>query len=338
MRIDQRIKQIVNWGDNFFNDKSNLERTLENAWLENKWFTPEQQLNALNSIKENMLSEEKLSKWSAKYEKSKLEASGSRIALVMAGNIPLVGFHDLLSVLISGNKAVIKLSSKDSALWKYLLSKMEEVEPNLYNEIEIVEKLKDFDAVIATGGNNTSRYFEYYFGKYPHIIRKNRNSIAIISGNESDEELKALGHDIFSYYGLGCRNISSLLVPENYDFKQFLDVLKDFEWVLENNKYKNNFDYQLSILLLNRDNFLQGDAILLKESNSIASPIATLHYQFYQSLANAEQIIKSNTDNIQCVIGKNHLDYGTAQSPGLFDYADGIDTVDFLLSIKNKTL
>lgn len=338
MRIDQRIKQIVNWGDNFFNDKSNLERTLENAWRENKWFTPEQQLNALNSIKENMLSIEKLSKWSAKYEKSKLEASGNRIALVMAGNIPLVGFHDLLSVLISGNKAVIKLSSKDSALWKYLLSKMEEVEPNLYNEIEIVEKLKDFDAVIATGGNNTSRYFEYYFGKYPHIIRKNRNSIAIISGNESDEELKALGHDIFSYYGLGCRNVSSLLVPENYDFKQFLDVLKDFEWVLENNKYKNNFDYQLSILLLNRDNFLQGDAILLKESESIASPIATLHYQFYQSLADAEQIIKSNTDNIQCVIGKNHLDYGTAQSPGLSDYADGIDTVDFLLSIKSKTL
>ncbi|MEX0813602.1 MAG: acyl-CoA reductase [Chitinophagales bacterium] len=334
MQAEERIKQIIEWGECFLNENEGLENAMEKAWQENRWFIHEHQKQALKSIKEQMLSANKLEHWINHYNSDLMEKPAKNIALIMAGNIPLVGFHDLLAVLMSGNKAQVKLSSKDSALWKYLFAKMQENQPALHAQIEVVERLKDFDAVIATGGNNTSRYFEYYFGKYPHIIRKNRNSLAIISGNESDAELMALGNDVFGYFGLGCRNISHLLVPENYDFKQMLDVFESYKWVLDNNKYKNNFDYQLSIMLLNQIPFLQGDAILLKASDSIPSPIATLHYQFYKSREEAEQILKAEQNKIQCVVGENHLGFGTAQSPGLMDYADGVDTMKFLLDMK----
>jgi hypothetical protein len=335
MQLDKIISEIINWKEAIFKDEEGLDKAINKSYIENKWFDFAHQELALEAIREKMLSEDLLNKWLEKYDKDLLENNTSRtIALIMAGNIPLVGFHDLLSVLVSGHNAQIKLSSKDQALWNFLLHKMEKKAPSLFSKISIVERIKNFDAVIATGSNNSARYFEYYFGKYPNIIRKNRNSIAVINGEENNEELLALGKDIFSYYGLGCRNISHLLVPEGYDFKNMLDLFQEFTWVLDNNKYKNNFDYQLSIMLLNKDTFLQGDAILLKHDTSIASPIAKLHYQFYSDQQEVVSFLEKEENKIQCIVGEGHLDFGSSQLPELSDYADNIDVLDFLLKLK----
>lgn len=337
MELDRKISDIVNWRNATFSDTQGLEQAINRSYLENRWFDKHHQNLAIEAIKETMLDKNKLKDWANQYgEKLRRTENEKTIALIMAGNIPLVGFHDFISVLISGNIAQVKLSSKDKALWLYLFNKMEEAAPKLFERVQVVERIKDFDAVIATGSNNSARYFEYYFGKYPNIIRKNRNSVAILNGLESDEELLSLGKDIFSYYGLGCRNISHLLVPKGYNFKNMLDLFKEYDWVLDNNKYKNNFDYQLSIMLLNKVDFLQGDAVLLKEDKTLASPISTVHYQFYSNENDISDFLASKQSNIQCIIGAGHLEFGTTQKPELTDYADDIDVLDFLLNLQTE--
>lgn len=335
MHIDNRIAQVKKWEEAIFADELALKNAEQQAYYKNRWFTPESQNQALRAIKSTMLASDKLKAWVDNYNPELLNNSNTKnIALILAGNIPLVGFHDFLSVLISGHHAQIKLSSKDSVLWHYLLEKLKEAAPALHKKVSLSERLRNFDAVIATGSNNSARYFDYYFGKYPNIIRKNRSSIAILDGSESDEDLLSLGEDIFQYYGFGCRNVSQLFVPENYDFKRLLDLYEQFKWVLDSDKYQNNFDYQLSIMLLNSEKFLQGTAILLKESPAISSPIATLHYQFYKDIKSARKFVEVNSDSIQCTLGKGYLDFGSSQTPSLTDYADNIDTMEFLLSLK----
>ena len=257
----------------------------------------------------------------------------------MAGNIPAVGFHDFLSVLITENKLLAKLSTDDDKLIPAISELLISIEPEFKPNIKFTTApLKSFDAVIATGSNNTSRYFDYYFSAYPHIIRKNRNGIAVISGNESEIELDGLASDIFNYYGLGCRNVSKVFVPENYDFSRLLEVLGKRENVIENHKYFNNYEYNKAIFLVNGRKHFDAGNILLVEDTTIASPISVLNYEFYNNIGEAKKIIEMDADKIQCIVTNNEafpdrILFGKSQQPELWDYADGVDTVEFLLNL-----
>lgn len=328
----QRIMAFVQLGHILQNPDEHLSSLISSAKQYNAWFTPQSTAMAINAIS-GMLNEPDLEKWvdANADEPNKMYAVG----LILAGNIPLVGFHDILCVLASGNKALIKLSSQDKQLIPYILDKLTEIEPGFKEQFEFIERLKDFDAVIATGSNNTSRYFEYYFNKVPHIIRKNRNSIAVLNGNESRQELKELGHDIFDYYGLGCRNVSKFYVPKEYNFNTFFESIEDFKSVADHHKYNNNYDYNKSIFLVNMDKHLDNGFLLLKEDKRMASPLAVVYYEEYASILEVKKELLENEEAIQCIISSSDLDikvlpFGQSQRPGLWDYADGIDTMAFL--------
>ncbi len=328
----QRIMAFLQLGHILQNPDEQLSSLIDSAKQYNAWFTPQSTAMAVKAISE-MLNQPDLDKWidANTDEPVKMNAIG----LILAGNIPLVGFHDILCVLASGNKALIKLSSQDKQLIPYILSKLSEIEPRFTEQFEFIERLKDFDAVIATGSNNTSRYFEYYFSKVPHIIRKNRNSIAVLNGNENREELKSLGQDIFDYFGLGCRNVSKIYVPKGYNFNAFFESIEEFKSVADHHKYNNNYDYNKSIFLVNMDKHLDNGFLLLKEDKQMASPLAVVYYQEYESIQEAERELLDNKEGIQCIVSRsdlsmNVLPFGQSQRPGLWDYADGVDTMGFL--------
>jgi hypothetical protein len=252
-----------------------------------------------------------------------------KVGLVLAGNIPMVGFHDILSVLITGHEAHIKLSSQDQQLIPMLLEKLISIAPELKNKIFYPDRLNAVDAVIATGSDNSSRYFEYYFGHKPHIIRKNRTSIAVLDGSETEAELLELSNDVHLYFGLGCRNVSKIFVPKNYDFVPLLRAFDNFNSLGNHHKFRNNYDYQLSICLINSIPYMTNECTILLESKLVHAPISVLYYEFYD--ANENPIDKiANENELQCIIGKNHLPFGKSQIPGLFDYADDVDTIEFL--------
>jgi hypothetical protein len=262
------------------------------------------------------------------------------VGLILAGNLPLVGFHDVLCVLVSGNIAQIKASSQDARLIKYVLQLLTNIEPAFKERYQFLERLAGFDAIIATGSNNTSRYFEYYFSKVPHIIRKNRNSVALLTGQESKEQLYNLGKDIFDYYGLGCRNVSKMLVPQGYDFVPFFEAIEPHYTVAQHHKYHNNYDYNKAIYLVNRDKHFDNGFLLLKEDSRLASPLAVIFYEEYLDLIAAQQTLTELKDQIQCIVsaapiqtGNQVVDFGQSQQPALWDYADGIDTLQFLLNL-----
>jgi hypothetical protein len=300
----------------------------------NPWFTPENVRRAITAIAEE-LTEENLTKWTNSYPRLSEKTNPSKIGVIMAGNIPLVGFHDFLSVLITGNRIIAKTSSKDSDLITFLGNKLCSVNAAFSDRIEFTEGiLAGFDAVIATGSDNSSRYFEYYFGKYPNIIRKNRNSIAIIEGDESDDEIEALGSDIFSYFGLGCRNVSKVYLPKGYDLIKLTKNWDYFTGVNTNIKYANNYDFNKAVYLVNKEFFHDTGFLLLKEEKKISSPVSVLYYEFYDSQDAVKQQTELLKEKIQCVIGRLGIPFGKAQSPHLWDYADGIDTIEFLLKKK----
>jgi hypothetical protein len=250
----------------------------------------------------------------------------------MAGNIPLVGFHDLLSVFVSGHKAVIKPSSKDNVLIKHLITTLINWAPEMGERIRFAEILKGCSAFIATGSNNTSRYFEYYFGKYPHIIRRNKTSVAILKGTEHYQDLEKLADDVFQYFGLGCRNVTKVFVPGRYDFKPLLDAFTKYSYLSDHQKYKNNYDYNLAVRILNNKFYMTNGSVLLTEDASMFSPISQLNYEYY---ADPVSLVSSLSDNpeIQCIVGTDHIPFGQSQSPSLFDYADRVDTMAFLRSL-----
>jgi hypothetical protein len=333
MKVEERIKAFSALGAFLGNLlPSEFQSMAEGAARENPWFTKENVRMATDGIRQ-FLKEETLVAWTSPY---KLPETPRKIALVMAGNIPLVGFHDLLSVLISGHSAVVKLSSKDNFLPRFFVEKLIDAEPRFGAYITFADRLQEFDAVIATGSDNSSRYFDYYFGKYPHIIRKNRTSIAILDGTESEEELKALGIDIFSYFGLGCRNVSKLFVPENYSPGTFFRPLEMYHDIIHQHKYCNNYDYQKSILLVNGIPFLDNGFMLLQENQKLVSPISTVYYEHYRDAKDLREKIELSKDKIQCIVGKTELatiPFGQAQYPAINDYADKIDTLKFLTSL-----
>ncbi len=312
-----------------------LDEVFEHASYQNPWFISDSVKLSMAGIV-NYLEEQKLLPWLNKYKIA--DISSKKIGVVMAGNIPLVGMHDLICILLSGHKAIIKLSSQDEILIRFILNELISIEPQFNECIEYVDKLKGMDAVIATGSDNTSRYFEYYFSKYPHIIRKNRTSIAILTGRESPDQLKELGLDIFSYFGLGCRNVSKLFLPVGYDIKKLLPHFEFYNQVVNHNKYGNNYFYNRSIFLVNQTAHLDNGFALFQESEKLTSPISVIYYEYYGDLNKLNNHLKSMDDKIQCIVSENpgianRIPFGKAQMPEIWDFADNIDTMKFLAEI-----
>jgi hypothetical protein len=293
-------------------------------------------LKALAAWSEN-LRQENIQHWLSAYNIAALNpAEAKRIGTVMAGNIPLVGFHDMFTVLISGNILVAKTSSEDSLLLPFLAKRLVAIEPAFESYIHFTEKLAEIDAVIATGSNNSARYFEYYFGKYPHLIRKNRNSVAVLNGKEPPEAIQRLGNDIFDYFGLGCRNVSKLYLPAGYDLQQLFPPLAFFQEIYNHNKYANNYDYNRAIYLMNQEKFLDNGFLMVKESDQLASPVAVLYYEFYKDETALKSLLDKEKEQIQCIVSghwKGSVTFGAAQQPALWEYADGVDTMKFLLGL-----
>lgn len=334
----QLVNSLSSLGAYLLNPDDQLLNIVESENHYNAWFTPENVKRAVTAVGKSLNAAD-LTAWLSKY-KIDTNVGGKKVGLILAGNIPLVGFHDVLCVLVTGNYALIKVSTQDARLIKHILNKLIELEPGFGDQFSFVERLENFDAVIATGSNNTSRYFEYYFSKVPHIIRKNRNSLAVLTGNETAEQLSKLGHDIFDYYGLGCRNVSKLLVPKDYNFNFLFESIQSYYPILNHNKYNNNYDYNKSIYLVNMAKHLDNGFLLVKEDENWVSPLAVLYFEYYKDIKSAEQKIAEVSDKIQCVVSALPLqipnqvvNFGMSQQPALWDYADGIDTMDFLSNL-----
>lgn len=298
----------------------------------NSWFTEENVLLAIDGIC-RYLDEKKLHQWLAPYKLPEENPDPKKVGVVMAGNIPMVGFHDFLSVLICGHHVYAKPSSQDPVLIPYLARELCEIEPRFKDFIHFADRLTGMDAMIATGSDNSSRYFDYYFSKIPHIIRRNRSSCAVLDGSESAEELQELGKDITQYYGLGCRNVSKLFVPEGYDLTTLFEALAPYQKITENHKFTNNYDYNKSIYLVNRVPHLDTGFMLFKEDEALVSPISVVFYETYRSKEALEQRLQELQEKIQCVVGHEpvgQLPFGQAQEPELWNYADGVDTIAFL--------
>lgn len=313
-----------------------LEECIQLAEQQNTWFVKD---NVLFALKQwgKLLTKENLDNFLSIYSKDKDQAKKT-VAIIMAGNIPLVGFHDFICVLLSGHKVVAKLSSNDNVLLPFIASYLSSIDTVLKERMEFTDsQLKNFDAVIATGSTNTGRYFDYYFGKHPNIIRKNRNSVAVISGEESKAELRPLGEDVFRYFGLGCRSVSKLFVPKDYDFANFYEAIFEYNAIINNNKYANNYEYNKAVYLMSNFNLRDNNFLLLKEDSGYGSPIGTLYFEYYSNVKELEVILNDNRGKLQCVVSnkgiKDTLPFGTTQLPSLNDYADGIDTMAFLLKL-----
>lgn len=327
--IERRIDLLSNLGGYIIMNEAAWQSAKERAIRANAWFTPEHIDLAAKNIAEQFLQREKLQQWVSGY---KLPAAPKTIGIVMAGNIPLVGFHDFLCGFASGHHLRLKLSSKDEILITHLLSKLFEWEPALSQQVKIAERLNNCDAYIATGSNNTARYFEQYFGKYPHIIRKNRTSVAVLDGTETDEDLSLLADDVYLYYGLGCRNVTQVCVPQDYNFEQLLRAFTKHNSYADLNKYKNNYDYHLAIYLLNRVPYMSNESILMVENELPFSAVSVLHYRYYDNKEELINQLKASED-IQAIIGKGFIPFGDSQKPALSEYADGIDTMAFLCGL-----
>ncbi len=313
------------------------ERTAvqQRARAENAWFTEQSVNQAIDGV-QRYLDADKLRKWTENLPD--FPVSAKKIGVVMAGNIPLVGFHDFLTVLISGHTLWGKLSTQDPYLLRYLAQLLTEIEPRFEEHIQWVDRLKEADAIIATGSDNTARYFEYYFAKYPHIIRKNRTGVGVLRGDESKEALHRLGQDVFQYFGLGCRNVSKLWVPTGYNFVPLIEAWEPYQDVLLHHKYHNNYDYNKSIHLVNGDPFLDTGFVLFKENEALVSPISMVFHETYADLSELKQKLAMHEEKIQCIVSENgwwtgSLPFGQAQQPELRDYADGVDTLAFVNSL-----
>ena len=319
--------------DSFFDAFQDL---IQLSQSHNGWYTPENVYFSIQSWAK-ALTEENLTQWLSAYTFE--PKYPKNIGLILAGNIPLVGFHDFLSVLISGNNVLVKTSSNDQFLLPFLAKYLIAIEPEFAERITFVEgKLENFDGVIATGSNNTARYFEYYFKDKPSIIRKNRNSAAVLNGKETKEQLEALGEDIFRYFGLGCRNVSKIFVPKGYSFTDFFEAIFKYQDIIHYEKYANNYDYNKAVFLMSNFKLLDNGFLTIKEDSSYASPISSVFYEFYDSIEELQLRLESESEQIQCVVSNKlveySIDFGQTQKPNLWDYADNVDTISFLLTIK----
>ena len=340
--LSARISAFVRLGERLLSLEEEEKKSLFlRAQNQNAWFTFRSLEQAIEGIR-LLLSEDALIKWVGSYPMTDPEVPKS-IGLLMAGNIPAVGFHDLLAVLISGNIACVKLSSTDAVLLLWLINELCTIEPRFAERIQVEEMLKNKDAYIATGSNNSARYFNYYFGKFPHVIRANRSSVAVLSGQETEQDLAALGKDIFDYFGLGCRNVSKVFVKDTAQLRLLLDALSSHAEVASHHKYLNNYEYNKSIYLVNREPHLDNGFLLLRESTELVSPIGVLFYEVYSDEAGLAARLAALDSQIQCVVGDSahsslaRIPFGNTQCPAPWDYADGVDTLKFLLSLQSNS-
>ncbi|MFC2270787.1 MAG: acyl-CoA reductase [Capnocytophaga ochracea] len=331
----QNINNLVRLGE-LLSKTEQFNDIFDKAEQQNSWFTRANVIFAFKSWSE-ALSENNVQQWLSQYQLPQT-TSPKKILIIMAGNLPLVGFHDLLCVLVAGHKAIVKLSSDDRVLLPYLITQIRTFAPEWAEAVAFTDdKVTEYDAVIATGSDNTARYFEYYFGKKPHIIRKNRHSVAVLTGEETPEELQDLGKDIFLYYGLGCRSVSKLFVPQGYDFDLLFQAIYPYKDIIEEQKYANNYDYNKAVYLMSLYKLLENGFLLLKEDEHYGSPIATLFYEYYTNKEALKKKLATDREKIQCVVGHNFIDgeipFGQTQTPKLWDYADGVNTLTFLLNL-----
>lgn len=327
--LNDKIKNLAALGRYMKGDSAAWIAAKEGAVQGNQWFTPEHIDLAADNIARAFLQEEKLQAWMNAYT---LSTQQKTVGITMAGNIPLVGFHDFLCAYLSGHKALLKYSSKDQVLLPHLLDVLAENDQGITAQVQAAEQLKHCDAYIATGSNNSARYFEQYFARYPHIIRRNRTSVAILEGTETQEELQALADDVFLYFGLGCRNVTQVCVPEGYDFAPLFEAFGRYKDLINHHKYRNNYDYYLAIYLLNKVPYLSNEAVLLVQNDTPFSAVSVLHYRYYQDRDALFEELKHSND-LQCVVGKAYTPFGRAQVPDLEDYADGVDTMAFLCGL-----
>ncbi len=330
---DKAVKNDTVLNNDLFFDA--FQDLIQLSQSHNGWYTPENVYFSIHSWA-NALTEENFEKWLLPYNFEKI--SSKQIGIILAGNIPLVGFHDFLSVLISGHSVLIKTSSNDQKLLPFLAKYLNAINTDFNKKITFVDgKLENFDAVIATGSNNTARYFEYYFKDKPSIIRKNRNSVAVLDSSESKDQMIALGEDIFRYFGLGCRNVSKLFIPRNYNFDQFFNGMFPYQDVIKYEKYANNYDYNKAVFLMSNFQLLDNEFLTIKEDTSHASPIASVFYEYYDDLDTLKTKLEHEKDQIQCIVSNNlvpnSVSFGQTQNPNLWDYADNVDTLEFLISI-----
>ncbi|MBL4668749.1 MAG: acyl-CoA reductase [Flavobacteriales bacterium] len=352
MSLEKRIKAFVQLGlflnqfkteikeESFqkINDKfyDEFEYLILRQKAYNGWFDKKEVMTSVTGIGTS-LSEKNLKEWLSNYLIN--DNSDKSVGVIMAGNIPLVGFHDFLSVLITGNKIQAKLASNDNTLIRKIGEILIFIDIDFEDKIAFVEKIENFDAVIATGSDNTARYFDQYFGKYPNIIRKNRNSVAIINAKDGHKELNILGRDIFQYFGLGCRSVSKLYFPKGYKINTFFEaILDDYQNVTQNNKYANNYDYNKAVYLMGNNQLLDNGFLLLKEDQSLNSPVGVLNYEYYNSVKELEKQLEQQKETLQCIVSSKNtpidtFEFGDAQCPTLSDYADNVDTIDFLLDL-----
>lgn len=366
MKLEHRIDLLAELGEYCISADPAWSAAKDRAQAANGWFTPEFIELAIRGIITEFLQKDRLRTWAKKYRLPAEATHPRKIGLIMAGNIPLVGFHDFLSVFISGHHQLIKPSGKDEILIRHLVEQLTKADPAVAAAIGFAERLNGCDAYIATGSNNSARYFEYYFGKYPHLIRRNRTSIALLTGRETEQDLELLADDVYQYFGLGCRNVTQLYVPDNYDFLPLLQAFRKYDYLSDLARYKHNYDYQLTLMILNKKPYMSNESILLTESDSPFSPISVLHYTYYRpgdtplALAANHPALAGNHPDIQCIVGHGTLPtqtspirtspsqvfatqsspshasptpvfpFGRAQRPGLEDYADGVDTLAFL--------
>ncbi|MBV7439876.1 acyl-CoA reductase [Weeksellaceae bacterium TAE3-ERU29] len=349
MHLGNRIKTFSLLGlnlesfiKNYYDDcltpaQEEIAQTLKLAEIKNPWFTIENQLYALSEWAE-ALKKENLEKWLSKYD---LSIKNKNVGIVAAGNIPLVGFHDLLSVVLSGNNAIIKLSSNDEVLMKYMIHYLYDIAPEFKEIIKITDKLKGYDAVIATGSDNTARYFESYFKDIPHIIRKNRTSVAILTGEETPQDLENLSNDMLRYFGLGCRNVTKIYTPKGYDLNTIFNSLFKWKDIINHHKYANNYDYYRTIYLMKQIPITENGFVLMTEDKNLFSPISVIFHEEYDNLITLIPQLKNLEEKIQCIVNKyvipnlNTINFGEAQSPKLWDYADGIDTINWLNNLNS---
>lgn len=333
------IDALSEWGQHILNNLNTdrFQAKIKEAHFYNRWFTPDYTQKALKAIAEEFLDKEKLQKWASAYS---IENGDSKaVGIIMAGNIPLVGFHDLLAVLVSGHQAVVKLSEKDDKLLPFLLKELANINSDLAERVTITGKLQGFDAVIATGSNLSARYFDYYFRDYPHIIRRNRNAVAVLKGHEDHDQLMGLAEDVFRFFGLGCRNVAKIYVPEGYDFMPLMEVFENYQDLINHKPYEHNYLYNKSFMVMDNEAFMDTGFFMVRESDSLASPIAMLHYSYFTSDQALKNELEDRWQEIQCVVGDPEahelveVQPGYAQYPSLWDYPDRVDTMAFLTSL-----
>jgi hypothetical protein len=331
MNLIERINLLENLGNYLVDNSENLNSIKQKAFEKNKWFTEEFINLSLQNISTQFLNRNKLEGWVNYYHLDD-NIKPKKVGVVMAGNLPLVGFHDFLCVFLSGHQQNIKLSEKDDVLMPHIIEKLIEWSPEVNNVLQVSDFLKNCEAYIATGSNNSSRYFKYYFGKYPSIIRSNKTSVAILSGTETIEELSLLADDVHTFFGLGCRNVTKLYVPVGYDFIPLLNTFRKYNYFEDHTKYKNNYDYNLTLLIMNNKKYMTNESIILLEDENIFTPVSQLNYTFYRNKnVIPDDLIKNK--NVQCIVSEELTAFGKTQQPGLFDYADGMDVMEFLLGL-----